>query len=238
MEIRHLGISSLRVSLVGLGCNNFGARIDLESARKVLHKALDLGITMIDTADIYGKGGSETFLGERRSNRRNDLVLATKFGMPMDETRGLVGASRRYIMTAVEASLKRLRTDHIDLYQLHQPDPQTPIEETLRALDDLIKQGKICHIGCSNLPSVQVEDAQLTAKTRGLNAFISCQDEYSLEARHRSRTLADHAKPRPGPIAILPARRRPVDRQVQARTGTGTGDPVRKYAEIICISRQ
>jgi len=189
METRHLGISSLRVSLVGLGCNNFGVRIDLETARKVLHKALDLGITMIDTADIYGKGGSETFLGEIMGHRRNDLVLATKFGMPMDETRGLVGASRRYIMTAVEASLKRLRTDHIDLYQLHQPDPQTPIEETLRALDDLIKQGKIRHIGCSNLPSVQVEDAQLTAKASGLNAFVSCQDEYSLVKRGIEREL-------------------------------------------------
>ena len=238
MEIRHLGISSLRVSLVGLGCNNFGVRIDLETARKVLHKALDLGITMIDTADIYGKGGSETFLGEIMGHRRNDLVLATKFGMPMDETRGLVGASRRYIMTAVEASLKRLRTDHIDLYQLHQPDPQTPIEETLRALDDLIKQGKIRHIGCSNLPSVQVEDAQSTAEARGLNAFILPGRIQPGEARHRARALADHAKPGPGPIAVLPARRWPVDRQVQARTGTGTRDPVRKYAEIICISRQ
>jgi aryl-alcohol dehydrogenase-like predicted oxidoreductase len=190
MEIRNLGTSDVRVSLVGLGCSNFGGRTDFQASRKVVHKALDLGITLLDTADTYGnKGGSETFLGEILGNRRNDIVLATKFGNAMDEARGLFGASRRYIMTAVEASLKRLRTDHIDLYQLHRPDKLTPIEETLRALDDLIRQGKVRYIGCSNMPAPQVADAQSTAKTRGLNAFISCQDEYSLVKRDIEREL-------------------------------------------------
>jgi aryl-alcohol dehydrogenase-like predicted oxidoreductase len=189
MEIRNLGSSDLRVSLVGLGCNNFSVRIDREAARKVLHRALDLGITLIDTADLYGKGGSETFLGELMGHRRKQIVLATKFGMAMDEARGLVGASRRYIVTAVEASLKRLQTDYIDLYQLHKPDPLTPIEETLRALDDLIRQGKVRHIGCSNLSAAQVTAAQATAKNHGLNAFISCQDECSLVQRGIEREL-------------------------------------------------
>jgi aryl-alcohol dehydrogenase-like predicted oxidoreductase len=190
MEIRNLGTSGLRVSLVGLGCNNFGGRLDLEGSRKVVHKALDLGITLFDTADTYGnRGGSETILGEVLGSRRNDIVLATKFGWVMDEARGLKGASRRYIMSAVEASLTRLRTDHIDLYQQHRPDPLTPIEETLRALDDLVRQGKVRYIGCSNLVAWQVADAQWTAKSRNLNAFVSCQDEYSLVARDIEREL-------------------------------------------------
>jgi aryl-alcohol dehydrogenase-like predicted oxidoreductase len=189
MEFRNLGTSGLRVSLVGLGCNNFGVRIGFEAARKVLHKALDLGITMFDTADIYGAGSSESFLGEIIGRRRNDVVLATKFGMSMDEVHAPSGASRRYIMTAVEASLKRFRTDHIDLYQLHRPDPLTPIEETLRALDDLIQQGKVRYIGCSNIPAVQVVDAQSAAKAQGLNVFISCQNEYSLINRNIEREL-------------------------------------------------
>ncbi len=184
MQIRNLGKSGLRVSLVGLGCNNFGGRIDLEASRKVIHKALDLGITLFDTADIYGNaGGSETILGEVLGSRRKEIVLATKFGYAIDEARGLKGASRRYVMAAVEASLARLRTDWIDLYQLHKPDPLTPIEETLRALDDLVRQGKVRYVGCSNLPAWQVADAQWTAKSLGLNAFVSCQDEYSLLRR-------------------------------------------------------
>ena len=187
MEFRNIGNSGLRVSLVGLGCNNFGVRIGIEAARKVLHKALDLGITMIDTADSYGTGSSESFIGEIVGGRRNDIVLATKFGMSMGE--GLLGASPRYIMAAVEASLKRLRADHIDLYQLHRPDAQTPIEETLRALDDLVRQGKVRHIGCSNLSAAQVLDAQSTAKAKGLGAFITCQDEYSLVKRDIEREL-------------------------------------------------
>jgi aryl-alcohol dehydrogenase-like predicted oxidoreductase len=190
VELRNLGKSGLRVSVVGLGCNNFGGRIDLEATRKVVHKALDLGITLLDTADTYGnRGGSEELLGQVLGARRKDIVLATKFCMPMDDVGVLKGASRRYIMTAVEASLQRLKTDWIDLYQQHQPDLLTPIEETLRALDDLVRQGKVRYIGCSNLPGWQVVEAQWTAKHLGLGTFISCQDEYSLVVRGIEREL-------------------------------------------------
>ena len=143
MEIRNLGTSGLRVSAIGLGCNNFAGRIDLEATRRVIHKAHDLGITLFDTADVYGnQGGSESFMGEVLGGMRQEIVLATKFCMPMSDDGKKQGASRRYIMQAVEASLKRLNTDWIDLYYLHQPDPMTPVEETLRALDELIQQGK------------------------------------------------------------------------------------------------
>jgi len=190
MQQRTLGASGLRVSEVGLGCNNFGMRIDLETTRKVVHKALDLGITMFDTADIYGnRGGSETLLAQVLGDRRNDIVLATKFSGPMNEAGTLKGASRRYLMTAVEASLQRLKTDRIDLYQVHFPDPATPIEETLRALDELISQGKVRYIGCSNFPAWQVVDAQWTARHLGLHGFVSCQDEYSLVVRGVEREL-------------------------------------------------
>ena len=190
MQERNLGKSGLRVSLVGLGCNNFGGRIDLEATRKVVHKALDCGITLFDTADTYGeRGGSENFLGQLLGERRKDIVLATKFGMPMDDAGRLKGGSRRYIMGAVEASLKRLRTDWIDLYQLHTYDPLTPIEETLRALDDLIRSGKVRYIGCSNLPAWRVVEAQWTAGTEHLSAFVSCQDEYSLIVREIEKDL-------------------------------------------------
>jgi aryl-alcohol dehydrogenase-like predicted oxidoreductase len=184
LEIRNLGASGLRVSAIGLGCNNFGGRIDLEATRQVVHKALDLGITLFDTADTYGeRGGSEICMGQVLGDERKRIVLATKFGMPMDDVGVKVGGSRRYIMHAVEDSLRRLRTDWIDLYQIHQPDPNTPIEETLRALDDLIHQGKVRYVGCSNFPAWQVMDAHWTAKSDGLNGFVSCQDEYSLVFR-------------------------------------------------------
>jgi aryl-alcohol dehydrogenase-like predicted oxidoreductase len=190
LKQRNLGKSGLLVSLVGLGCNNFGMRIDLEASRKVVHKALDCGITLFDTADIYGnKGGSEEILGQILGARRKDIVLATKFAMPMDDAETLKGASRRYIMRAVEDSLRRLRTDWIDLYQQHRPDPLTPIEETLRALDDLVRQGKVRYIGCSNLPAWEVVEAQWTAKHHNLNAFVSCQDEYSLVVRDIEKDL-------------------------------------------------
>jgi aryl-alcohol dehydrogenase-like predicted oxidoreductase len=187
---RNLGKSGLLVSLVGLGCNNFGGRIDLEASRKAVHKALDLGITLFDTADIYGnQGGSETCLGQILGDRRKDIVLATKFVMPMDKEGVLKGASRRYIMRAIEDSLTRLKTDWIDLYQVHQPDPLTPIEETLRALDDLVHQGKVRYVGCSNFPAWQVVAAQWTSKHHNLDAFVSCQDEYSLLVRDIEREL-------------------------------------------------
>ena len=184
MEQRTLGKSDLKVTVVGLGCNNFGQRIDDDASRQVIHKALDLGITLFDTADIYGNyGGSETCLGKFLGPRRKDIVLATKFGMPMDPEDKLKGASRAYIMSAVEASLKRLKTDWIDLYQLHRADPKTPIEETLRALDDLVRQGKVRTIGCSNMSGAQVRQAADVAHRHGLAAFRSCQNEYSLLVR-------------------------------------------------------
>jgi aryl-alcohol dehydrogenase-like predicted oxidoreductase len=190
MELRNLGTSGLEVSVVGLGCNNFGGRLELEASRKVVHKALDLGITLFDTADIYGnRGGSEEQLGQILGDRRKDIVLASKFGMAMDEEGRLMGGSRRYVLRAVEDSLKRLKTDWIDLYQLHQPDPKTPIEETLRALDDLVRAGKVRYVGCSNLKAWQVVEAQWTAQHRNLEAFVSCQDEYSLLVRDIEREL-------------------------------------------------
>ena len=184
MEIRNLGRSSLRVSAIGLGCNNFGGRITGEASRAVIHKALDLGITLFDTSDTYGnRGGAETEMGEMLGPERKRIVLATKFGNPMDDAGVKTGGSRHYIMQAVEDSLRRLRTDWIDLYQIHRPDPLTPIEETLRAMDDLVRQGKVRYIGCSNFPAWRVVDAQWTARVNGLNAFVSCQDEYSLLVR-------------------------------------------------------
>jgi aryl-alcohol dehydrogenase-like predicted oxidoreductase len=172
------------VSLVGLGCNNFGGRIDVAATRRVVDKALDLGITLFDTADVYGnRGGSETCLGEVLGPRRKDIVLATKFGLPMDDAGTMKRAAPAYIRSAIEASLKRLKTDWIDLYQLHRPDPATPIEDTLRTLDDLVRAGTVRYIGCSNLTAPQVTEAQSAARSLGLTAFICCQDEYSLLVR-------------------------------------------------------
>ena len=178
MEQRSLGSSGLRVSLVGLGCNNFGRRIDYAASYPVVHKALDLGITFFDTADSYRSpiGGSEEFLGRALGPRRKEVVLATKVGMPVDAS-GLHGASRRTLISGVEASLRRLNTDWIDLYQQHQPDPLTPIEETLRAFDDLVRQGKVRYIGCSNFRAWQVVEARWTSRTLGLASFVSCQNE-------------------------------------------------------------
>ena len=190
MQTRKLGDSGPQVSLVGLGTNNFGGRIDLAASRRVVDQALDLGITLIDTADIYGnRGGSEECLGQILGTRRKTIVLATKFGLPMDNAGKLRGASRRYVMQAVEASLRRLRTDWIDIYQLHRPDAHTPIEETLRALDDLKKAGKIRFIGCSNMTAVQLEEAQNVALRSRLASFICCQDEYSLLERGLEKNL-------------------------------------------------
>jgi aryl-alcohol dehydrogenase-like predicted oxidoreductase len=195
MQIRNLGGSGLRVSAVGLGCNNFGQRIDLEASRKVIHKAIDLGITLFDTADIYSNmGGSETVLGEVLGDRRKDIVLATKYSKPMAEDGTKQGASRRYIMAAVEASLKRLKTDYIDLYQQHDYDPFTPIGETMRALDDLVRQGKVRYIGNSNFPAWRVAEAEYVARAMNVSRFISCQDEYSLVVRDIEKDLLPAAQ--------------------------------------------
>jgi aryl-alcohol dehydrogenase-like predicted oxidoreductase len=195
MQIRNLGGSGLRVSAVGLGCNNFGQRVDLEGSRKVIHRAIDLGITLFDTADIYSNmGGSETVLGEVLGDRRKDIVLATKFSKAMSEDGTKQGASRRYIMSAVEASLKRLKTDYIDLYQQHDYDPLTPIEETLRALDDLIRQGKVRYVGNSNFPAWRIAEAEHVARAINVSRFVSCQDEYSLVVRDIEKDLVPCAQ--------------------------------------------
>lgn len=190
MNTRGLGKSGVEVSALGLGCNSLGGRIDAEASRKVVHAALDLGITFFDTANSYGNrygsiGGSESCLGQLLGSRRKDILLATKFGCQSQKHRSIPreGASRTEIISAVHASLQRLRTDWIDLYQLHHPDPYTPMEETLRALDDLVKQGKVRFIGCSNLPAWQLADAQWTARHLGVSEFVTCQSEYSLIAR-------------------------------------------------------
>lgn len=194
MKQRALGQSGLLVSEVGLGCNNFGGMIpgmDLDRARAVIDAAIDSGITFFDTADSYGTdGGSETVLGAVLGHRRKDIVLATKFASPMNRDRSSrYDGSRRYIMQAVEASLTRLKTDHIDLYQYHFPDPDTPREETLRALDDLVRQGKVRYIGCSNLPAWHLVDAAWISDVKGLPAFLSTQAEYNLLARDAERAL-------------------------------------------------
>lgn len=195
MEIRNLGRSGLRVSAIGLGCNNFGARIDDAQAKLVIHKALDLGITLFDTADVYGeRGGSETTMGKILGADRKKIVLASKFCMPMDDTGAKQGASRRYIMAAVEDSLTRLKTDYLDLYQVHRFDPLTPIEETMRALDDLVRSGKVRYVGCSNWASWQMTEAAWIARSQNLSAFISCQDEYSLVVRGAEKELMPAAR--------------------------------------------
>lgn len=192
MKYRKVGRSNLQVSEVGLGCNNFVHRIDLEETRILIHAAIDLGITLFDTADVYGaRGGSEDFIGKILGPRRKDVVIATKFGQVMDDEGKLQGASRAYVVKAVEASLRRLRTDYIDLYQLHKPKPETPIEETLRALDDLVRAGKVRYIGASNFDGPLIREADEVASQHGLSPFISFQSEYSLLARavERDETL-------------------------------------------------
>jgi aryl-alcohol dehydrogenase-like predicted oxidoreductase len=191
VEQRNLGKSGLAVSLVGLGCNNFAGRIDFEATRAVVHKALDLGITLFDNADTYGeRGGAEEYLGRILGPRRRDIVLATKFGRPMDAAGKLQGASRGYIMDAVEASLKRLQTDYIDLYWQHIEDPRTPPEETMRAMDDLVRQGKVRYIACSTLLAWQVVEANWIAKSQRLTPFIACQERYSLLEREYEPNMA------------------------------------------------
>ena len=180
MEYRNLGRSGLRVSALGLGTNNFGNRIDAERVGQVLDAAIEVGVNFIDTADIYGGGSSETLLGELLGSRRKDLLVATKVGFPMGDSPHRRGSSRRWIVNEVEASLKRLRTDWIDLYQLHGPDPETPVEETLGTLDDLVRQGKIRYHGHSNFAGWQVAEAALVAGERGWSRPVSGQHRYNL----------------------------------------------------------
>ncbi|YAL84682.1 aldo/keto reductase [Dermacoccaceae bacterium W4C1] len=194
MTYRPLGNSGLMVSAVGIGCNAFSRRVDAAGVSGILDAAQEVGVTLLDTADIYGAppGGSETLLGEALKGRRENFVLATKFGMDMQGSNGAdhgVRASRRYIRRAVEASLRRLQTDHIDLYQLHRSDGVTPIEETLEAMSDLVTEGKVGYLGCSNLDAWQVADADWTARTAGLQRFVSAQNRYSLLDRSVEREL-------------------------------------------------
>ncbi|MFC0031114.1 aldo/keto reductase [Micromonospora chaiyaphumensis] len=188
MTYRRLGDSGLVVSVVGIGCNNFGRKLDLDGTRAVVDAALDAGINFFDTADIYGEpqGGSEELLGQALKGRRDDVVVATKFGMDMHGLNGPdhgARGARRYIARAVEASLRRLDTDHIDLYQMHEPDPGTPIDETLAALDDLVTAGKVRYLGNSNFAGWQIADADWTASSQGRARFISAQNHYSLVER-------------------------------------------------------
>lgn len=186
MAYRPLGASGLMVSAIGIGCNAFGTRIDQDRVQQVVDAAVEAGITLFDTADIYGLGASEELLGAALGTRRDEVVVATKFGMDMQGRLGPdwgARGSRRYIRLAVEASLRRLGTEWIDLYQIHQPCPHTPIEETLAALQELVDEGKVRYIGSSNFAAWQVTDADWTARTRGVSPFISAQNKYSLVDR-------------------------------------------------------
>jgi aryl-alcohol dehydrogenase-like predicted oxidoreductase len=193
MRSVHLGSSGLVVSKVGLGCNNFGMRLDVGQTRAVVDAALDAGVTLFDTADIYGnQGGSEEQLGEVLEGRRDRVVLATKFGMPMQGKLGDdFGArgSRRYLRTAIEASLRRLRTDHVDLYQMHQPDPSTPFEETYDALVELVREGKVRYLGHSNFAGWQIAEAHYLSRLHGWPPFVSAQNHYSLLERDVEREV-------------------------------------------------
>jgi len=184
MEHRRLGESGLKVSEIGLGCNNFGMRVDQAATDAVVDAAIDHGVTFFDTADVYGgHGKSEEMLGHALKGKRHQVVLATKFAMSMGDGPDKQGGSRRYVMEAVEASLRRLQTDYIDLYQMHRPDPDTTVEETLGALDDLVRQGKVRYIGNSNFTGWQIADADWIARSGRMNRFVSAQNNYSLLER-------------------------------------------------------
>jgi aryl-alcohol dehydrogenase-like predicted oxidoreductase len=184
LETRRIG--SLEVSVAGLGCNNFGWRIDYDATAAVVHAAVDAGITFFDTADIYGGTRSEEFIGQALGTRRDEIVIATKFGMAVDDQRR--GARPEYVKQAAEDSLRRLRTDRIDLYQLHQPDPDVPIADTLGALDELVRAGKVREIGCSNFSVEQLREAEAAVRP-GAARFVSVQNQYNLLHRDPERDV-------------------------------------------------
>ncbi len=190
MEERNFGRCGLRGSVVGLGCNNFGWSIDKEASRKVVDKAFDLGVTFFDTAHFYGAapGDSEIVLGELLKGRRQEIVLGTKFGHPFTGPRK-IDNSRRYILDALEGGLKRLQTDWIDIYMIHVSDPTTPMEEILRALDEIVKSGKARYIACCNLPAWRVVEAKWLARELNGHSFIAAQNEYSLLNRNVEKEL-------------------------------------------------
>jgi len=189
MHTRSLGAEGPEVSVVGLGTNNFGARIDYEESKAVLDEAIEQGITLVDTADIYSQGTSEEFIGRALEGRRDAVFVATKFGKEMNDNPSDSRGSPEYIRWAVEGSLRRLRTDVIDVYQMHEPDPSTPIEETLGALDELVREGKVRFIGSSNFSPAQIEEADTLARDRGLTRFVAAQNEYSLVRREAEDEL-------------------------------------------------
>lgn len=180
MKYRQLGSSGLQVSAIGLGTNNFGRRLDAAATETVVHAALDAGVNMIDTSNSYGDGQSEEFIGRALKGRRHEAVLATKVSSRVSKGPNNAGNSRKHIYDQVDISLRKLRTDYIDLYQIHWWDPNTPIEETLRALDELIRAGKVRYAGCSNFDAWQVCESHWTAKTLGINGFVSMQPHYSI----------------------------------------------------------
>ena len=183
MRTRSLGAEGPEVSVVGLGTNNFGGRIDYDASLAVLNEAIEQGITLVDTADIYSQGTSEEFIGLALEGRRDAVFVATKFGKPMNEHPSDARGSRDYIRWAIEGSLRRLRTDHVDVYQMHEPDPGTPLDETLGTLDELVREGKVRWIGSSNYSAAQIEEADGLARARGWARFVSAQNEYSLVVR-------------------------------------------------------
>jgi len=189
MEMRNLGKSGLKVSLAGLGCNNFGMRLDEERTKVVVDTALDAGINLFDTSDSYGNTLSEQYLGAALKGRRNEALIATKVGSPLGQQPHLQGASRRRIVYACEQSLRRLQTDWIDLYQLHFPDPSTPMDETLAAFDDLVRAGKVRYLGSSNLGGWQIADAEHLAREAGGSRYVSAQNEWSLLVRDAERDV-------------------------------------------------
>jgi len=183
VRTRSLGAEGPEVTVVGLGTNNFGGRIDYDQSLAVLDEAIEQGITLVDTADIYSQGTSEEFIGRALENRRDAVLVATKFGKPMNDNPSDRRGSRDYIRWAVEGSLRRLRSEYIDVYQMHEPDPNTPIEETLGPLDELVREGKVRWIGSSNFSAAQIEEADELARGRGWARFVSAQNEYSLVVR-------------------------------------------------------
>jgi aldo/keto reductase family protein len=215
MDTRKIG--SLDVSLVGLGCNNFGMTIDESASTRVVHAAIDAGVTFFDTADIYGGTKSELFLGRALAGRRDAVVIATKFGMRVDAARQ--GARPEYVRQAAEDSLRRLGVERIDLYQLHQPDPAVPIADTLGALDDLVRAGKVREIGCSNFSAEQLREARGATRT-GSASFVSVQNEFSLLNREPTREVLPECEPQPV-VGILALRFRGTvcDRRGARRLG-------------------
>ena len=194
MEYKTLGKSGLQVSVTGLGCNNFGMRIDQAQTKVVVDKAIDVGVTLFDTANIYGGTKSEEFLGEALGDRRRNIVLATKFGVTIGQGPLHGGGSRRHVIQACEDSLRRLKTDWIDLYQYHFRDPKTPVEETLDALNDLVRAGKVRYIGSSNVTGWMVADDDWTARTSHVTPFVSIQNEYSLLNREIEKEVVPACK--------------------------------------------